>query len=635
MVLGHSIRQTGSTHDLVVLHTDEVCDAALELLRTCGWILKKVEHVRAAESLFQEGCLQMRFANVFTKLHVFGLTDYSKVVMMDSDILVRRNIDDLFDLEAPAAMARGALAGYKHGEPIDGRSFFSDANAGVWAWGQGTGINAGVMLFEPSEETLAQCLREVGDEKHPEHLRGNGPEQDYLSRYFADRWTHIDVGYNFQLHQMYYALNPSLPAADRRSYLADGDGIKAFHYSSDPKPWARYTSAVYAALEDKQWFNDFKMTFTGHRVWICKEPLDLESEARKSSGKLAVGSDGKLHKVIWDYPEGSSENPEPIFETTDYGVKLGPVVEADPKLCEQVEAVTNKAILEWEEAYRSLEHSLGEKDLASRVMSCGKESAEKKKGSSEWSGWGSADANKEKWAPVNGWWVERPLGQRLSVFGGTLPSPFATIAVDDRVIYHSSQASNLFLLSEVSLSTALRPPFELCLPISGSVKGALQACDGWLKALPNDAFIALAAVLTEQTPEITAFLNLLLKTLAANDVGSPSELPTFAAASPAASVGGDSGFDPSSEGPAKEEATPNCTSTSSKPEGSDPSNGMVVNGVAESSAAVSPGAPAQQDEASSLLVFVACGRRGQEWSQTHAAPTVALATTRIAPKTSS
>ena len=46
---------------------------------------------------------------------------------------------------------------------------------------------------------------QVADERHPEHIRGNGPEQDYLSRYFARDWRHIDVAYNFQLHQMYYA----------------------------------------------------------------------------------------------------------------------------------------------------------------------------------------------------------------------------------------------------------------------------------------------------------------------------------------------------------------------------------------------------------------------------------------------
>ena len=44
---------------------------------------------------------------------------------------------------------------------------------------------------------------------HPAHVPGSGPEQDYLSRFFAvscTPWHSIDVAYNFQLHHMPYAL---------------------------------------------------------------------------------------------------------------------------------------------------------------------------------------------------------------------------------------------------------------------------------------------------------------------------------------------------------------------------------------------------------------------------------------------
>merc|ERR1719253_1470081 len=113
-------------------------------------------------------------------------------------------------------MGRGPWAGYRHGEPMDGRYFFSGTREGPWSWGQSSGINAGVMLLKPCLETFRQCMEEVADAKHPEHVRGNGPEQDYLSRYYAGEWSHIDVAYNFQLHQMYFALSPKCPGADRQ-----------------------------------------------------------------------------------------------------------------------------------------------------------------------------------------------------------------------------------------------------------------------------------------------------------------------------------------------------------------------------------------------------------------------------------
>eukprot|EP00913_Durusdinium_trenchii_P021464 g20172.t1 len=80
------------------------------------------------------------------------------------------------------------------------------------------------MLLKPDLRTLDECLAEVADEHHPEHIQGNGPEQDYLSRYFARDWSHIDVTFNFQLHQMYYALSPEcVESADRAEFFGCPD----------------------------------------------------------------------------------------------------------------------------------------------------------------------------------------------------------------------------------------------------------------------------------------------------------------------------------------------------------------------------------------------------------------------------
>lgn len=44
-----------------------------------------------------------RFTNVWTKLRVFELHEYDRVILLDSDMLVRRNMDELMDwpLHAP------------------------------------------------------------------------------------------------------------------------------------------------------------------------------------------------------------------------------------------------------------------------------------------------------------------------------------------------------------------------------------------------------------------------------------------------------------------------------------------------------------------------------------------------------
>ena len=204
LVLATALRRRGTRHDLVLLHTADVPAQALEMLSKC-WKLHLVEYVAASKSLF--GCKDKRFDGVFTKLHVLGLTDYDKVLMLDIDLAVLRCPDALFELPAPAAMRRGYSA-HVHGGRMHGRSFF-----GGFAdnWGQCGGINAGVMLLKPDTELHKRALKEVQMPVHPEHIAGGGPEQDYLSRFYASYpWTHISVLYNFQLHHVFYALEAAI-----------------------------------------------------------------------------------------------------------------------------------------------------------------------------------------------------------------------------------------------------------------------------------------------------------------------------------------------------------------------------------------------------------------------------------------
>ncbi|CAD7954260.1 unnamed protein product [Amoebophrya sp. A120] len=78
------------------------------------------------------------------------------------------------------------------------------------SWGRSRGINAGLMLLAPSQEHFEAMLSQIQDKNHPEHIKGNGPEQDYLARFFADRWVAISPAYNWQIHQMFNELAPHL-----------------------------------------------------------------------------------------------------------------------------------------------------------------------------------------------------------------------------------------------------------------------------------------------------------------------------------------------------------------------------------------------------------------------------------------
>jgi len=149
-VLGESLRQSQTAHEMLMLHTSDVPAQWLKVLAEIGWELRLVDYLHA-KGLYADGP-DGRFANVFTKLRVFTLIEYDKVVLLDTDLLVRGNIDSLFERPAPAALRRHAAANFADGSKIMGEEFF-DASGN-----QTGGINAGVMVLSHLMMILLSCV---------------------------------------------------------------------------------------------------------------------------------------------------------------------------------------------------------------------------------------------------------------------------------------------------------------------------------------------------------------------------------------------------------------------------------------------------------------------------------------------
>ena len=209
LVLGQRLRELGTRADLVLLHTDDVPSNYLTLLKRF-WLLRLVDYIDGARSLYlTKGT---NFDGVFTKINAWAATEYNKVLLLDIDMIPLQSLDELFTLSTPAAMARGNHD-FDHGDWISGSKFFR-GDKDDWPWAQGGGINAGVILLEPDKCVFERMWDEVTTELHPEHIAGSGPEQDYLSRFFAAApWHHISVSYNFQPHHVLFALEYYLETA--------------------------------------------------------------------------------------------------------------------------------------------------------------------------------------------------------------------------------------------------------------------------------------------------------------------------------------------------------------------------------------------------------------------------------------
>lgn len=173
--------------------------------------------------------------------------------MLDIDLAIIDCPDELFELEAPAALRRGIFC-HEHGALIDGRLWFCGQDYG---WAQSGGINAGVMLLAPNSAVFARTLQEVRSPLHPEHIAGSGPEQDYLSRLYANCWHHISVRWNWQLHQMFHALE---------SVLANESGVAACE-SNSTSGLLQHGDAMLSEMQDVQ---------AGSKLFVFRTPPGLD-----------------------------------------------------------------------------------------------------------------------------------------------------------------------------------------------------------------------------------------------------------------------------------------------------------------------------------------------------------------------
>ncbi|PIN10402.1 Glucuronosyltransferase [Handroanthus impetiginosus] len=214
-VLGKSIRDTGSTKDMVALVSDGVSDYAKKLLQADGWIVKTISLLENPNQV-----RPTRFWGVYTKLKIFNLTNYKKVVYLDADTIVVKNIDDLFKCHK-------FCANLKHSERL----------------------NSGVMVVEPSEKLFKDMMTKVST-----MYSYTGGDQGFLNSYFPDFANARIFDPNASPEEL---KSRPIPQMERLSTLYNADvglymlankwmvdekELRVIHYTLGPlKPWDWWT----------------------------------------------------------------------------------------------------------------------------------------------------------------------------------------------------------------------------------------------------------------------------------------------------------------------------------------------------------------------------------------------------------
>ncbi|XP_043713731.1 putative UDP-glucuronate:xylan alpha-glucuronosyltransferase 5 [Telopea speciosissima] len=149
IALAQSIIQTGSSKDLVLLADQSISKKTRQALRTSGWKIKNIKRIRnplGRKNAYNEWN--------YSKIRLWQLVEYDKVIFIDSDSIVLKNIDKFFGSPELSAVGNDKFL-----------------------------FNSGIMLIEPS-----MCVFKLLMKKRHKLVSYNGGDQGFLNEAFT--WWH-------------------------------------------------------------------------------------------------------------------------------------------------------------------------------------------------------------------------------------------------------------------------------------------------------------------------------------------------------------------------------------------------------------------------------------------------------------
>ncbi|KAL0381345.1 UNVERIFIED_CONTAM: UDP-glucuronate:xylan alpha-glucuronosyltransferase 1 [Sesamum angustifolium] len=217
-----SIRMAGSTRDLVILVDETISEYHRSGLELAGWqvrTIKRIRNPKAEKDAYNEWN--------YSKFRLWQLTDYDKIIFIDADLLILRNIDFLFGM--PEISATG---------------------------NNGTLFNSGVMVIEPSNCTFQLLMDHINEIESY-----NGGDQGYLNEIFT-WWHRIPKHMNF-LKNFWIGDDEVVKQKKIRLFEAEPPILYVLHYLGN-KPWMCFRDY------DCNWNVDILQEFASdvaHRKW--------------------------------------------------------------------------------------------------------------------------------------------------------------------------------------------------------------------------------------------------------------------------------------------------------------------------------------------------------------------------------
>ncbi|KAJ7619152.1 nucleotide-diphospho-sugar transferase [Mycena polygramma] len=238
LVLDLGLKKAQSKYPLVVMVTPDLPQEARDVLKKGGIPTVEIQTLLPEDGVHQVAAADARFRDTWTKLRVFELK-YDRVVLLDSDMVVRKNMDDLMEMPLPpGGIAAAHVCACNPRKIPHYPADWIPENCAFSAYTSPTGtpptpvdeprpygqLNSGTVVLEPSPELAEKLYHFLAtDERVP---TWSFPDQDLLTAFFHGKWTALPWYYN----ALRTLRNIHAP-------LWDDELARCVHYILADKPW--------------------------------------------------------------------------------------------------------------------------------------------------------------------------------------------------------------------------------------------------------------------------------------------------------------------------------------------------------------------------------------------------------------
>ncbi|KAH7106713.1 nucleotide-diphospho-sugar transferase [Auriculariales sp. MPI-PUGE-AT-0066] len=260
LVLNHTLRLSGSRFRLYVMVSSSLPAQDRAILRRAGIRMLEVKDLRPPLSKWHPNPADARFADTWLKLRAFDLVQFSRVVLLDADMVLRANIDELMTkpLE-PGWIAACPVCACNPEKRPHYPPDWKPANCPYTPLNHPEAataampitpnspapyrlLNSGNVVLTPRREDAERIQSLIATSDMVSKFQF--PDQDLLSHLFKSKWQPLP-----------YVYNGIKPSRIHHAHMWRDEEVKVVHYVLPDKPWHRreWGNNPYATLYQWWW----------------------------------------------------------------------------------------------------------------------------------------------------------------------------------------------------------------------------------------------------------------------------------------------------------------------------------------------------------------------------------------------